>query len=163
MAATGGTEKSLTDGVVPRKGPVIFDRKSTSEGIFEARRLLNPIPTSRTEPRIRIPLRQPEFLTRADFFRTSWWARLGTILSRYPAHLTLISNRYFRDVPVRPRRFGVKQLAISLVVHAGWLILLPLMLRYLPFRAAQASMVLGKDQQVLYYHLANPEHRVKAP
>jgi hypothetical protein len=108
-------------------------------------------------------LRAPEFLTPADFFRTSWWARLGTILSWYPAHLTLISNRYFRDVPVRPRRFGGKQLTISLLFHACLFLLLPLMLRYLPFRATQASMVTANDQQVLYYHLSNPELREKAP
>jgi hypothetical protein len=163
MAPTGGTEKSLTNGFALRKGPVIFDGKGGSVGLFEAKNLLDPIRASRTEPRAIIPSRQPEFLTPADFFRTPWWARLGTILSRYPTHLTLISGKYFRDFPVRPRRFAGKQLAISVVLHGCFFLLLPLMLRYLPFQTTQAAIVPLSDQQVIYYHLADPERRAKAP
>src|ERR1700722_20928132 len=82
------------------KGSVIFDRKGTMEGLFEAKSLLDPIAPIRGESHIaKPPMRQPEFLTAPDFFRTSWRARIGTILSRYPVHLTLISNKLFRDVP----------------------------------------------------------------
>jgi len=163
MAPTGGTEKSLTSGFVLRKGPVIFDRKGAAEGIFEAKSLLDPVASTRSASRPNMPSRQPEFLTPADFFRTSWWARLGTILSRYPTHLTLVANKYFRDVPVRPRRFAGKQLAISMVLHGCAFLLLPVLLRYLPFQSTQAANIQANNQQIIYYHVANPEHQMKAP
>lgn len=163
MAPTGGTEKSLTEGFVLRKGSVIFDRKGAADGLFEAKSLLDPVPASRTAARILIPARQPEFLTPADFFRTSWWARLGTIVARYPTHLTLVANNYFRDVPVRPRRFAGKQLAISMVLHGCAFLLLPVLLRYLPFQSTQAAIIQANNQQIIYYHLANPERQMKAP
>jgi hypothetical protein len=163
MAPTGGTEKSLTNGFVLRKGPVIFDRKGAAEGIFEAKSLLDPVRATRPAARPNIPPRQPEFSTPANFFRTSWWARLGTILSRYPTHLTLVANKYFRDVPVRPRRFAGKQLAISMVLHGCAFLLLPVLLRYLPFQSTQAASIQTNNQQIIYYHVANPEHQVKVP
>lgn len=163
MGPTGDTENSLANGFAYRKGPVIFDRKGTSNGFFEAKSLLDPVPAPRTEDRIKIPARQPEFQTSPDFFRSSWWSELATILSRYPAHLRLISNKYFRDVPVQPRRFAGKQVAISLAFHGFIFLLLPLVLRYLPFQVTQASIVPANDAQVIYYHLPNPEHREKVP
>jgi hypothetical protein len=142
---------------------LIFERKSTAEGVFEARTLLQPAAAPPANRQIAISVRTPEFITPPDFFRTSWLARVGTILSRYPVHLTLISAKLFRDVPVRPRRFAAKTLAISVVLHGAVLFLLPLILRYLPFQVTQASNVARNDQQVVYYHLANPERREKAP
>jgi Gram-negative bacterial TonB protein C-terminal len=146
------------------KGSVIFDRKSTVEGLFEAKSLLDT--AARAEVKVRAlkpPARQPEFLTAPDFFRTSWWSRLGTLLSRYPAHLTLISNKLFRDVPIRPRRFAAKQLAISAVLHACAFLLLPFVLRYFPFQVTQAANIPLGDPPVIYYTLANPERHLKAP
>jgi len=143
---------------------VIFDRKGTLEGLFEAKSLLDPIAPTRRESRIaKPPARQPEFLTEPDFFRTSWPARIGTILSRYPVHLTLISNKLFRDVPIRPRRFAGKQMAFSAVLHACAFLLLPFLLRYFPFQVTQAANIPPNDQHVLYYTLANPERHLKAP
>ena len=112
---------------------------------------------------LRPPARQPEFLTPRKFFRTSLWARLGTILSRYPAHLKFVSTKIFCDVPVRPRRFVGKQLALSVALHACALLLLPFLLRYLPSQSTQAAVIPSNDQQVVYYHLMNPERHVKAP
>jgi hypothetical protein len=143
---------------------VIFERKGAIEGVFEAKNLLDPIALA--EPRVQLrhpPARLPEFLTAHDFFRTSWWSRLGIILSRYPTHLTLISNKFFRDVPVRPRRFAGKQIAISVVLHACAVLLVPFLLRYLPPQVTQAAIIPPNDQQVIYYHLVNPERRLKAP
>jgi uncharacterized membrane protein YgcG len=144
-----------------RKGFLIFERKGTAEGVFEARALLQPVAPHLVGPKV--PIRTPEFITPPDFFRTSWWARLGIILSRYPVHLTVVSSKLFRDVPVRPRRFTVKTLVISVLLHTSVLLLLPIILRYLPFQVTRAASVAANDQQVIYYHLANPEHREKAP
>ena len=143
---------------------MIFDRKGTVEGLFEARSLLDTLAPVESKSRfVKPPARQPEFLTAPDFFRTSWLARMGTILSRYPVHLTLISSKFFRDVPIRPRRFAGKQMAMSAVLHACAFLVLPFVLRYFPFQVTQAANIPANDQQVLYYTLANPEHRLKAP
>jgi hypothetical protein len=143
---------------------LIFDRKTSATGLFEAKSLLDPVAPPRNDPAksARSP-RQPDFLTAPNFFRTSWWSRLGSILSRYPAHLTNISSNLFRDVPVRPRRFASKQMAFSLVLHAIAFFLLPFVLRYFPFQTTRAANLAAGDQQVLYYHLATPERREKAP
>src|SRR5258707_6222356 len=109
-------------------------------GIFEAKNLLDPVTSAR--PRVQPrnpPPRQPEFLVRRDFFRTSWWARLGTILSRYPSHLTLISNKFFRDIPVLPNRFAGRQICVSIVLHAGAVLLFAPFLRYLPAPVTAAA------------------------
>jgi Gram-negative bacterial TonB protein C-terminal len=143
---------------------VIFDRKGTVEGLFEARSLLDTLAPVESKSRfVKPPARQPVFLVTPDFFRTSWLARMGTILSRYPVHLTLISSKFFRDVPIRPRRFAGKQMAMSAVLHACAFLVLPFLLRYFPFQVTQAANIPANDQQVLYYTLANPEHRLKAP
>jgi hypothetical protein len=145
------------------EGLVIFERKGAVE-LFEAKNLLDPMtPRAAGVLAKRPPPRPPEFLVSRKFFRTSWWARLGTLFSRYPAHLKLISNRLFCDVPVCPRRFAGKQMVISIALHACALLFLPYLLRYLPARVAQASTIAANDQQILYYHLANPERHVKAP
>src|SRR5882724_13534944 len=124
------------------KGFVIFDRKGTLEGLFEAKSLLDPIaPIRIAKP----PARQPEFLTGPDFFRASWRARIGTILSRYPVHLTLVSSKLFRDVPIRPRRFAGKQMTISAMLHACAFLLLPFLLRYFPFQVTQAASMSPTD------------------
>src|SRR5580765_2844018 len=89
-----------TQNFAERKGLVIFERKGTVEGLFEAKSLLDPVTPRAAEALAkRPPARQPEFLVSRKFFHTSWWARLGTLFSRYPAHLKLVSNRLFRDVP----------------------------------------------------------------
>jgi hypothetical protein len=146
------------------KGSVILERKGTGEGLFEAKSLLDPIGLREREARgSRLPARAPEFLVSRQFFRTSWWARLGAIFSRYPAHLKLISNKLFCDVPVCPRRFAGKQMAASIVFHACAFLLLPYLLRYLPTPVAQASTSVAYEHQVIYYHLTDPVRRMKTP
>jgi len=143
---------------------VIFERKGIAVGVFEAKNLLDPVAHAKPHVRLRIPpAREPQFLVARNFFRTSWWSRLGTILSRYPSHLTLISNKFFRDIPVLPNRFAGRQIGVSIVLHAGAFLLLPFLLRYLPAQVTQAATVSPNDQRVIYYHLANPERRLRAP
>jgi len=143
---------------------VIFDRKASGVGLFEAKSLLDTVVPAELKARgAKPPARQPEFLTAPDFFRTSWLARMGTILSRYPAHLTPISNKLFRDVPIRPRRFAGKQMVISAALHACAFLVLPYLLRYFPFQVTQAANIPPTEQHVLYYTLANPEHHLKTP
>ena len=149
-----------------QKGLVIFERNSSAPTFFEAKSLLEPVVRS---PQAKRPAlipssvaRDPEFLVSRKFFRTSWFSRLGTLLSRYPAHLTFIAGSYFHDIPVLPRRFAGKQLSVSVVLHGFALMLLPFAMRYLPFQVTQAANVADRDQQVIYYHLANPEIRQPA-
>jgi hypothetical protein len=143
---------------------VIFDHKGTGVGLFEAKSLLDTVvPTELKARSPKPPARQPEFLTAPDFFRTSWLARMGTILSRYPAHLTPISSKLFRDVPIRPRRFAGKQMVISVALHACAFLALPYLLRYFPFQVTQAANIPPNEQHLLYYTLANPEHHLKTP
>ena len=143
---------------------MIFDRKASGVGLFEAKSLLDTVVPAELKARgAKPPARQPEFLTAPDFFRTSWLTRLGTILSRYPVHLTPISSKLFRDVPIRPRRFAGKQMVISAAFHACAFLVLPYLLRYFPFQVTQAANIPSNDHPVLYYTLANPEQRLKAP
>ena len=144
-----------------RKGSVIFERKGPANGLFEAKSLLE---SAAPKPQVRcafVMTRTPEFLTRQDFFRTSWWSHLRTLFSRYPAHLRLIAGKYFQDLPVRPRKFASKQLGISAVLHVCVFLLLPFVLKYLPFQVAQAANVADREQ-IIYYHLLAPEHRERA-
>jgi hypothetical protein len=143
---------------------VNFDRRGTLEGIFEAKNLLDHVaPAPREIPTVRLPVRQPDFLTAANFFRTSWWSRLGTLFSRYPAHLTTIDAKLFRDVPVRARKFAGKQLAGSTVLHLCAFLLLPFLLKYIPKPTPHNTATISNDQQIVYYHLADPQKKLKAP
>jgi hypothetical protein len=146
---------------------VIFERKGPSSVLFEAKSLLEPAVPSVAQmkaPAIsRFSLaRDPEFLVPRKFFRTSWFSRLGTLLSRYPSHLTFIAGKYFQDIPVLPRRFAGKHLGISLLLHVGAFLTLPFVMRYLPFQVTQAATGPDRDQQVIYYHLAVPDIRQPA-
>jgi len=144
---------------------VIFDRsKATANSLFEAKNLLEPAAQAHPAPRSpAVTTRVPQFLTSRDFFRTSWWSRLGTLFSRYPKVLTLVAGNHFKDLPVRPRRFAAKQLSLSAVLHAAAFLSLPFVLKYFPFQVTRAASVPIADQQVLYYHLADPEHHIRAP
>jgi Gram-negative bacterial TonB protein C-terminal len=141
---------------------VIFERKGPASTLFEAKSLLQPAALPREASRPIAVTRVPEFLTRRDFFRTSWWSRLGTLLSRYPVHLTFVTGKYFRDLPVRPRRFATKQLGVSAVLHFFAFLLLPFVLKYLPFQVTQAANVVDRDQQTIYYRFSVPERRERA-
>ena len=148
-----------------QKGLVIFERNSSGPTFFEAKSLLKPVVRSQTKPRALVPsvlARDPEFLLSRKFFRASWFSRLGTLLSRYPAHLTFMAGSYFHDIPVLPRRFVGKPLGVSLLLHGFAFMLLPFVMRYLPFQVTQAANVGDRDQQVIYYHLANPDIRQPA-
>jgi hypothetical protein len=141
---------------------VIFERKRTEGTLFEAKSLLE---LGSAKPPVRlgyVPARAPEFLTPRKFYRTSWWARFTTLLSRYPTHLTLVSGKYFRDVPVRPRRFAAKPISVSLLAHGCAFLLLPFVWNYLPFQVTQAANGLQREQPVIYYHLLAPEIRQPA-
>lgn len=140
---------------------MIFERKGLANRLFEAKSLLEPVAPERQARRAHVVTRVPEFLTRPDFFRTSWWSHLRTLFSRYPSHLRLIAGKYFQDLPVRPRKFAGKQLGISAVLHVCVFLLLPFVLKYLPFQVAQAANVADRDQ-IIYYHLSTPEHRERA-
>jgi len=142
---------------------LIFERKGTAEGIFEARALLQPVLPLPSESSAPKRPRTPEFLTPPDFYRSSIWARLATIFTPYPVHLTLVSAKLFRDVPIRPRRRAVRQFSFSLILHGAALLLLPLIVRYLPFQVTRAANITSVEQSVIYYHLANPVDRQKAP
>jgi Gram-negative bacterial TonB protein C-terminal len=150
-----------------QKGSVIFERKGAVGTLFEAKSLLEPcalaLPAAKKPAIVPSTLaRAPEFLVSRKFFRTSWFSRLGTLLSRYPSHLTFIAGNCFHDIPLLPRRFAGKQFGISLVLHAGAFMALPFLMRYLPFQVTQAANVPDRDQQVIYYHLAAPDIRQPA-
>ena len=144
---------------------MIFERNSSAPTVFEAKSLLRPVVRSQAKPSALVPstlAREPEFLVSRKFFRTSWFSRLGTLLSRYPAHLTFIAGSYFHNIPLLPRRFAGKQMGASVILHGFAFMLLPFVMRYLPFQVTQAANVADRDQQVIYYHLANPEIRQPA-
>jgi len=146
---------------------VIFEPKGSASVLFEAKSLLQPAAHTalRTKPPALSPsavARDPEFLVPRKFFRTSWFSRLGTIFSRYPSHLTFIAGKYFRDIPLLPRRFAGKQLGVSFVLHACAFLTLPFVMRYLPFQVTQAANIQDRDQQVIYYHLNTPDIRQPA-
>jgi hypothetical protein len=149
------------------KGFVIFERKGTPSVLFEAKSLLEPVGHSAPQPKpsALVPTalaRAPEFLVPRKFFRTSWFSRLGTILSRYPSHLTFIAGKYFQDIPLLPPRPAGKQFSISLALHLCAFLALPFVMRYLPFQVTQAANIPERDQQVIYYHLSVPDIRQPA-
>jgi len=166
-------ETRLLPNLASRKGIVIFERsKATADEQFEARNLL-PKPAAETSAaRAASPfgawnsasssIRPPEFLTPRTFFRTSWWSRLGTILSRYPSHLTLVTATVFHDVPLLRPKSSKRQLGLSFLMHGCAFLLLPLLLKYFPFQTTEAAV--GPERgQILYYHMARHEDRIRAP
>src|ERR1051325_5123616 len=59
--------------------------------------------------------------------------------------------------------FAPKQNRILAVLKGGRVFFLPFLLRYLPVGVYEVATVAPNDPQIIYYHLANPEHRLKAP
>jgi len=148
-----------------KKGSVIFERNSSAPAVLEAKSLLQPSvrPQAKHSAIGSSPLaRDPVFLVPRKFFRTSWFSRLGTLFSRYPAHLTFMAGSYFHNIPLLPRRFAGRQMGASAVLHGVAFMLLPFVMRFLPFQVTQAANVADRDQQVIYYHLANPDIRQPA-
>ena len=145
---------------------MIFEPKGMQSVLFEARSLVE---ITRTPERLKtatisrsVLARDPEFLVPRKFFRTSWLSYLGTILSRYPSHLTSVAGKYFRDIPLLSPRSARKQFSVSLVLHIGALLALPFVMRFLPFPVTRAANVVDRDQHVIYYHLSAPDIRLPA-
>jgi len=144
---------------------VIFERNSSARTVLEAKSLLQPSVRPQAKPGALVSssrARDPEFLVSRKFFRSSWFSRLGTLFSRYPAHLTFMAVSYFHNIPLLPRRFAGKQMGVSAVLHGFAFMLLPFVMRFLPFQVTQAANVADRDQQVIYYHLVNPDSRQPA-
>jgi hypothetical protein len=131
-------------------------RAVSKDSVFAASNLLPVVSRSKDLPRI-CPLTVPDFIPPRNFYRFRWSELLGMALTHYPQHLSNASATLFRQVPVCPRRFAVRALAASLVLHLlGYAILPDFFSRY---ASSSSEAALLSDQERSYYRFVKPEPR----
>lgn len=134
------------------RGTVDFNSARSADSAFAASNLL--IPRRLPDPVVscpKPPVRDPEFLTPAGFYRFRWIELLGTLFSFYPLHLKNISAPLFADLPLRPGRFAARPMTASVVFHIMAYSLLPVLLQFAPRPYAEAN--LRRPTEVVYYRI----------
>jgi hypothetical protein len=128
------------------------DGRAVTAG-FAAANLLVPRTVNCQPDETFIRLYQPRFLSPPSFYRFPWKELIGEFLTFYPLHLKNISVEVFREIPVLPRRFAARPLAVSLIFHLLAIPLLTTFLQLLPTQQRNQDHSQFRQNSVVYYHV----------
>jgi Gram-negative bacterial TonB protein C-terminal len=144
-------------------GAVVFDRRTTTGDEFQARQLLQPSATLLENVLPNPASAPPVFLTPPNFFRHNWAEMVKVALTPYPMHLQNVYTRMFRQLPVRPGRFALQPISLSLGLHILAAICLPFLLSVLPFSPDERLLSTANQETIVYYRISKPEHQERMP
>jgi hypothetical protein len=142
---------------------VVFDRKTGEGERFQARQLLRPSASLAVEVRPVPVTALPVFLTPRDFFRHQWIEMLQLALTPYPRHLRNVYSQLFRQLPVRPGRFALRPVALSLGLHFLVLLCVPFIFSSLPLLTDENTIAPINRETTVYYRFPTPKQRAAIP
>jgi hypothetical protein len=148
--------KALGDGVS-------FQIESSSLTTFRAR---PPAPVDaprRTLLRAKPEARLPQFPVSGERRKSGWWSSLTTILERVKLPVLREPVRMFRNTPVAPFRFSGRSISVSVLLHAGLIVMLPLLLSYVAEREVAANVAYSEPQKIFYYQIPKHDPTEKLP
>jgi hypothetical protein len=152
---------SETDTIVG--GAVVFDRRTPTGEEFQAQRLLQPSATLLENVPSFPASALPVFLTPPNFFRHSWIEMARVALTPYPEHLQNMYTQMFRQLPVRPGRFALRPVSLSLGLHILGALCLPFLLDALPFSADRNSLSAANQETIIYYKISKSQRQERIP
>ena len=131
---------------------------------FRARPLVSATVPRRNALQITPQARMPRFPVSGQREKTSWFSLLGTLFER--VHLPTFREpvRLFRETPLLPFRVAGRSLSVSVVLHVGLILLIPLALSYVASQEissyADAEI---EPQRMIYYTLPKESPSEKLP
>jgi Gram-negative bacterial TonB protein C-terminal len=108
--------------------------------------------------------RMPRFPVSGEREKTSWFSLLGTLFERVHFPTFREPVRLFRQTPLLPFRVAGRSLSVSVVLHIGLILLIPLALSYVASQEissfADAEV---EPQRMIYYTLPKETPNEKLP
>jgi Gram-negative bacterial TonB protein C-terminal len=141
-----------------------FQIESSTLTTLRARPLVSATIPRRNALQITPQARMPRFPVSGEREKSSWFSLLGTLFER--VHLPMFREpvRLFRQTPLLPFRFAGRSLSLSVVLHIGLILLIPLALSYVATQEissyADAQI---EPQRMIYYTLPKESPNEKLP
>jgi Gram-negative bacterial TonB protein C-terminal len=108
--------------------------------------------------------RMPRFPVSGEREKTSWFSLLGTLFERVHFPTFREPVKLFRQTPLLPFRVAGRSLSVSVVLHVGLILLIPLALSYVASQEissyADAEI---EPQRMIYYTLPKESPNEKLP
>jgi hypothetical protein len=148
--------KALGDGVS-------FQIESSTLTTFRAR---PPVPADvprRAFLRGKSEARLPQFPVSGERQKSGWWSCLNAIFERVNLPALRGPIKMFRSTPVAPFRFSGRSISVSVLLHAGLIVLLPLLLSYTAAREIASNVEYSEPQKIFYYQIPKHDPAEKLP
>jgi Gram-negative bacterial TonB protein C-terminal len=141
-----------------------FQIESSTLTTFRARPLVSATIPRRNALRITPEARMPRFPVSGQREKTSWFSLLGTLFER--VHLPMLREpvRLFKETPLLPFRVAGRSLSVSVVLHIGLILLIPLALSYVASQEISSYADAEVEQpRMIYYTLPKESPNEKLP
>jgi hypothetical protein len=141
-----------------------FQIESSTLTTFRARPLVSATIPRRNALRITPEARMPRFPVSGQHEKTSWFSLLGTLFER--VHLPMLREpvRLFKETPLLPFRVAGRSLSVSVVLHIGLILLIPLALSYVASQEISSYADAEVEQpRMIYYTLPKESPNEKLP
>jgi Gram-negative bacterial TonB protein C-terminal len=141
-----------------------FQIESSTLTTLRARPLVSATAPRRNALRISPEARMPRFPVSGERESSSWFSLLGTLLER--VHLPTFREpvRHFKNTPLLPFRFSGRSFSVSVVLHIGLILLIPVALSYVATQEissyADAEV---EPHRMIYYTLPKEDPNEKLP
>ncbi len=131
---------------------------------FRARPLVSATIPRRNALRITPEARMPRFPVSGEREKTSWFSLLGTLFERVHFPTFREPVRLFRQTPLLPFRVAGRSLSVSVVLHIGLILLIPLVLSYVASQEISSYADAEVEQpRMIYYTLPKESPNEKLP
>ena len=141
-----------------------FQNESSTLTTLRARPLVSATIPRRNALHITPSARAPRFPVSGEREKSSWFSLLGTLFER--VHLPMLREpvRLFKETPLLPFRFAGRSISLSVVLHVGLILLIPLALSYVATQEissyADAEI---EPQRTIYYTVPKEDLNEKLP
>jgi hypothetical protein len=133
-----------------------FEIENPSPTTFKARQPIPPEVVRQFVLRSRAEARLPRFPVSGARVKSGWWSSLQVICRRVKLSARREPVKLFRHTPVVPFRFAGRSVSMSMVLHIGLILLLPLLVSYTAAQQLAANAPYDEPQRVIYYQI--PKH-----
>ena len=141
-----------------------FQPESSTLTTLRARPLVSAAIPRRNALRITPEARMPRFPVSGEREKSSWFSLLGTLFERVHFPTFREPVRLFKQTPLLPFRFSGRSISLSVVLHIGLILLIPLTLSYVASQEISSFADAEIEQpRMIYYTLPKENPNEKLP
>jgi Gram-negative bacterial TonB protein C-terminal len=142
---------------------VSFQIESSSLTTLRARPPIPADASRRSMLRVKPEARLPQFPVSGERQKSEWWTSLAAVFERVNIPVLREPVKMFRSTPVVPFRFAGRSISMSVLLHAGFILLLPLLLSYVAAREVAANAEYTEPEKIIYYQIPKRDRFEKLP